>query len=129
MCLHKYVWSYNCQQSIPHKTKMVFCPVTGNAGLCRVKNKLVQEGHGGITPTNPMLIPEEVFKLVKKVKGALPSPERLITRQKRLYELIWRRTLASQMTDSVLKKVKVMQALSIQNPVRSDCTHDHAGDC
>ena len=75
-------------------------------GLYRVKNKLAQEGHGGITPTDPMLIPEEVFKLVKKVKGASPSPERLTTRQKKLYELIWRRTLASQMTDSVLKKVK-----------------------
>ena len=111
MVRHAYVCA---QQSVvsPQANKCAsqeedfFCPAIKNVGLYRVKNKLAQEGHGGITPTDPMLIPEEVFKLVKKVKGASPSPERLTTRQKKLYELIWRRTLASQMTDSVLKKVK-----------------------
>ena len=85
-----------------------YCPAIRNVGLYRVKTKLAQEGHGGITPTDPLLIPEEVFKLVQKVKGALPSPVTLTPQQKKLYDLIWRRALASQMTDAVLKKVKVM---------------------
>ena len=55
-----------------------------------------------------MLIPADVFKLVEKVKGAIPSPNQLSRRQKKVYELIWRRTLASQMTASVLKKVNAM---------------------
>lgn len=91
---------------MPHRKQK--CTPSSRFCMCRIKNKLAQEGHGGITPTDPMLVPEDLFKLVKKVKGASPSPERLNTRQKKLYELIWRRTLASQMTDSVLKKVKAL---------------------
>lgn len=109
LCVYKHLWFHwqvNRLNRLHKKKDSALSSAI--AGLHRVKNKLAQEGHGGITPTDPMLIPEEVFKLIKKVKGALPSPEKLTPRQKKLYELIWRRTLASQMTDSVLKKVKVM---------------------
>ena len=54
-----------------------------------------------------MLIPAAFFKLVKGAKGAHPPPASLSTAQRKLYELIWRRTLASQMADAQLRKVAV----------------------
>ena len=53
-----------------------------------------------------MQIPDDVFKLMKKVKGAYPTLSTLTARQRKLYELIWRRALASQMSNSKLKRVR-----------------------
>lgn len=74
--------------------------------MCRIQNSpLAQEGHGAISPTHPMQVPEAIFTQMEKVKGAWPSPEKLSPSQKKLYELIWRRALASQMPGSVFKTV------------------------
>ncbi|MFA6304418.1 MAG: type I DNA topoisomerase [Patescibacteria group bacterium] len=48
------------------------------------KSKLAQEAHEAIRPTNPAFFPEEI-------------KEFLDPRQYKLYDLIWRRTMASQM--------------------------------
>lgn len=75
--------------------------------LYMIKNKNAQEGHTAIIPNDPMQIPDDVFKLMKKVKGAYPTLSTLTARQRKLYELIWRRALASQMSNSKLKRVTV----------------------
>ena len=69
-----------------------------------MKNKLAQEGHGGIHPTDPLVIPADFFRQLK-VKGGRPAPVDLAPKQKKLYELIWRRTLASQMASAKLERV------------------------
>ena len=60
-----------------------------------------------------MQVPEAIFKQMEKVKGAWPSPEKLSPAQQKLYELIWRRALASQMPDTVFKKVNVPACMQI----------------
>ncbi len=59
----------------------------------KVKNS--QEAHEAIRPTNPSLSP-------KKVKQYLQDD------QFKLYDLIWKRTLASQMSDVIMKQVTVV---------------------
>ncbi|KAL3144457.1 hypothetical protein ABBQ32_004201 [Trebouxia sp. C0010 RCD-2024] len=82
--------------------------LSSEANLYKMQNSpSAQEGHGAISPTHPMRVPEAIFKQMDKVKGAWPSPEKLSPSQKKLYELIWRRALASQMTGSVFKTVSV----------------------
>ena len=76
-------------------------------GICRGRNKHAQEGHGAIAPVDPMIVPEEIFTHMQKVKGPIPSPSELTMGQKKLYELIWRRTLASQMAPSRVNQVSL----------------------
>ena len=74
---------------------------------CRGKKKNAQEGHGAVAPVDPMIVPEEICTHMQKVKGATPTPSELTMGQKKLYELIWRRTLASQMAPSKLSQVSL----------------------
>lgn len=78
-----------------------------HAGICRGKKKNAQEGHGAVAPVDPMIVPEEIFTHMQKVKRATPTPSELTMGQKKLYELIWRRTLASQMAPSKLSQVSL----------------------
>ena len=55
------------------------------------KSKNAQEAHEAVRPTHPE----------KESLGSTPE-------QKKLYELIWRRTVASQMTDAKLLKTKII---------------------
>ncbi|PIP73561.1 MAG: DNA topoisomerase I [Candidatus Lloydbacteria bacterium CG22_combo_CG10-13_8_21_14_all_47_15] len=56
----------------------------------KTKSKNAQEAHEAIRPTDP------------KKMSAGTTPE-----QKKLYELIWRRAISSQMTDALLAKTKI----------------------
>jgi len=58
------------------------------------KSKLAQEAHEAIRPTDPFLNPESV-------------KEYLDPRQFKLYDLIWRRTIASQMPAAEISKQKI----------------------
>ena len=58
----------------------------------KTKNKGAQEAHEAIRPTNP----------------SNESIEHLEYDQKRLYELIWKRTIASQMADAALERTKIL---------------------
>lgn len=60
----------------------------------KTKSKNAQEAHEAIRPTSAALIPS-------KIKASLSDD------QFKLYELIWKRTLASQMTPAKLDKVAV----------------------
>lgn len=60
----------------------------------KTKSKNAQEAHEAIRPTTPNLNP-------KKIKAALT------TDQYKLYELIWKRTLACQMVPAVISTVSV----------------------
>ncbi len=57
----------------------------------KTKNKGAQEAHEAIRPTNPL----------QESVAALEYD------QKRLYELIWKRAVASQMTDAALERTKI----------------------
>ena len=72
---------------------------------CRGKEKNAQEGHGAVAPVDPMVIPEAIFMHTEKVKGAISIPKELTKPQKKLYEMIWRHTLASQMKLAHLNQV------------------------
>jgi len=61
--------------------------------LFKTRSRLAQEAHEAIRPTNPELIPEKI-----KVKF---SPE------KKLYELIWRRFIASQLPQAIFDATRV----------------------
>ena len=65
--------------------------------LPRSKAKNAQEAHEAIRPTNPALLPSQV-------PGAVPKAA------KSLYELIWRRTVASQMANAKIKQVSCYAA-------------------
>ena len=60
--------------------------------IFKKKSKLSQEAHEAIRPTNPNNDPEKI-KLDKD--------------QKKLYELIWKRFIASQMPDAVFESTKI----------------------
>ncbi|MFH0929880.1 MAG: type I DNA topoisomerase [Candidatus Moraniibacteriota bacterium] len=60
----------------------------------KTKSKGAQEAHEAIRPTNPSQAPDDLNKLDEK--------------QLRIYGLIWRRMVASQMQPSVLNSVKVL---------------------
>ncbi len=76
-----------------------------NTLACRGKEKNAQEGHGAVAPVDPMIIPEAIFTHMEKVKGAILIPKELTKPQKKLYEMIWRHTLASQMKIAHLNQV------------------------
>ncbi len=61
--------------------------------LYKSKAKNAQEAHEAIRPTNLSLTPDKVAKM-------------LDDQQARLYELIWKRTMASQMENAVMDQVK-----------------------
>ncbi|MDO8517866.1 MAG: DNA topoisomerase, partial [bacterium] len=61
------------------------------------KSKNAQEAHEAIRPTH----------IEKETAGATPE-------QKRLYELVWRRTIASQMADAKLLKTKIIADVRIR---------------
>lgn len=82
----------------------------GRQLLCRTdKQANVQEGHGAIVPVDPMNIPEDVFKFMAKVKGASPTTGLMTPSQRKLYDLVWRRALSSQMAVARLKQVITIQ--------------------
>jgi DNA topoisomerase-1 len=60
----------------------------------KTKSKGAQEAHEAIRPTNPDQTPDDLNKLEE--------------RQLKLYRLIWRRMVASQMQPAVLNSVKVL---------------------
>lgn len=68
------------------------------ARVFKNKSRLAQEAHEAIRPTDVNLTPGELPKLKGK------NTER---NHKRLYELIWRRFIASQMTQAVFDSMKV----------------------
>lgn len=60
----------------------------------QTKSKNAQEAHEAIRPTSILLEPEKITSFL--------TPDQL-----KLYQLIWKRTLASQMTDAILDTVAV----------------------
>ena len=62
--------------------------------LYKSKAKNAQEAHEAIRPTDLSRLPSDVAKVVEP-------------QQAKLYELIWKRTMASQMENAVLDQVKV----------------------
>lgn len=62
------------------------------------KSKMAQEAHEAIRPSN----------IMKELAGATEE-------QKRLYKLIWQRTIASQMTDAKLLKMKMFARIKNGN--------------
>ncbi|MGE3477012.1 MAG: type I DNA topoisomerase [Rhodospirillaceae bacterium] len=67
------------------------------ARIYKTKAKNAQEAHEAIRPTDPARTPDIVAKYV--------TPDQL-----KLYELIWKRTVASQMESAVLDQVSVVAA-------------------
>jgi DNA topoisomerase-1 len=68
--------------------------VPSEARIYKTKAKNAQEAHEAIRPTDPTRTPDVVAKYV--------SPDQL-----KLYELIWKRTMASQMEAAILDQVSV----------------------
>jgi len=68
--------------------------VPSEARIYKTKAKNAQEAHEAIRPTDPTRTPDVVAKYV--------SPDQL-----KLYELIWKRTIASQMEAAILDQVSV----------------------
>ncbi len=93
---------------------------------CRGKEKNAQEGHGAVAPVDPMIIPEAIFLHMEKVQGAISIPSELTKAQKKLYEMIWRHTLASQMKIAHLNQVGRQLYGSL---VWSGITSEHAVSC
>tara|TARA_R110002049_G_scaffold252264_1_gene427050 strand:+ start:181836 stop:184160 length:2325 start_codon:yes stop_codon:yes gene_type:complete len=60
----------------------------------KTKSKNAQEAHEAVRPTSALRLPEDI-------------KEHLTTEQYKLYDLIWKRTVASQMTHAVLNTVAV----------------------
>ena len=71
----------------------------------RSKNKNAQEGHGAITPVSPHRVPAAVLPSVQSRPRVQALPSSLTSSQERLYDLIWRRTLACQMAPARLQQV------------------------
>ncbi|MFA6285419.1 MAG: type I DNA topoisomerase, partial [Parcubacteria group bacterium] len=65
-----------------------------NPRFYKTKSKGAQEAHEAVRPTNPSQTPDDLGKLDD--------------RQLRLYSLIWRRMVASQMQPAILNSVKVL---------------------
>ena len=93
---------------------------------CRGKEKNAQEGHGAVAPVDPMIIPEAIFMHMEKVQGAISIPSELTKPQKKLYEMIWRHTLASQMKIAHLNQVGRQLYGSL---LYSGITSGHAVSC
>ncbi len=73
--------------------------VPADARVYKSKAKNAQEAHEAIRPTDARRTPEDIAKYV--------SPDQL-----KLYELIWKRTMASQMESAVMDQVSVISATS-----------------
>jgi len=72
----------------------------------KTKSKGAQEAHEAIRPTNPGQTPDDLAKLDE--------------RQLKLYSLIWRRMIASQMQPAVLNSVKVLIDAKVSSLTTSD---------
>ncbi len=83
-----------------------FVPETPRVYRSKAKN--AQEAHEAIRPTDVFRLPEDVSRYLE--------PEEL-----RLYELIWKRTVASQMASAVLDQVSVDVA-SVDRQIRLRAT-------
>jgi len=62
--------------------------------IYKTRSKLAQEAHEAIRPTSILREPEKIKKFLTR-------------EQFRIYELIWRRSLASQMSDAEIKNIKI----------------------
>jgi len=82
----------NIRKQISDQFGQDYLPEKSN--FYKTKSKNAQEAHEAIRPTSAALVPD-------KIKASLSSD------QFRLYELIWKRTLASQMTPAKLDTVAV----------------------
>lgn len=71
--------------------------------LYRSKAKNAQEAHEAIRPTDPTLSPNKL-------------PSQMPEQNKQLYDLIWRRTLATQMSESVSRQVVFRINMRINHP-------------
>jgi DNA topoisomerase-1 len=79
-----------CRSVIGSKYGKNYVPDTPR--LFKSKAKNAQEAHEAIRPTNLSLLPEKIAKM-------------LDSDQARLYDLIWKRTMASQMEQAILDQV------------------------
>lgn len=76
--------------------------LTENPRLYKTKSKVAQEAHEAIRPTNIGLLPESLKEQNKD--------------EERLYDLIWRRTLACQMAGAIWDQTKInIQAAGEKN--------------
>jgi len=66
------------------------------------KSRLAQEAHEAVRPTNPLVTPEKI-----KLEEA---------REKKLYELIWRRFIASQMPEARFDSTRI--EIAAKNPLQ-----------
>ncbi len=73
----------------------------------RTKTKNAQEAHEAVRPTNVQLVPEDIKEYL--------TPE-----QNKLYELIWKRTVASQMIHATLDTVAVDLSCGEANRFRAN---------
>lgn len=81
----------------------------------KTKSKNAQEAHEAIRPTSAFNIPDEIKQY-------------LTTDQFKLYDLIWKRTIACQMVHATLDTVAVDLAASEGNEFRANGSHvKHAG--
>ena len=72
----------------------------------KTKSKMAQEAHEAIRPTVISRTPDQVQRILSKDEY-------------RLYELIWKRTVASQMTDARLRRTVVEIEASGSDPVKN----------
>jgi DNA topoisomerase-1 len=73
----------------------------------KTKTKNAQEAHEAIRPTNPHLLPEEI-------------KDKLTLEQFKLYELIWKRTVACQMIHATIDTVAVDLSCGADNRFRAN---------
>ena len=83
----------SCRDVILHSFGKQYVPSSAN--IFKKKAKFAQEAHQPITPTNLGLIPT-------KLKDTLND------NQYKLYELIWKRTIASQMVPSINEEMTIL---------------------
>ncbi|HAT1819592.1 TPA: type I DNA topoisomerase [Legionella pneumophila] len=90
---------------ITHRYKADNCP--SSPRIYKTKSKNAQEAHEAIRPTSIKRTPE-------MVQGSLTSD------QFKLYNLIWKRTVASQMADAILDTVSVDFSCGKENIFRAN---------
>lgn len=81
--------------------------VPAEARKFRTKSKNAQEAHEAIRPTNAQLLPEAI-------------KDRLTVEQAKLYDLIWKRTVASQMIHATLDTVAIDLRAGEKNTFRAN---------
>ncbi len=77
----------------------------------KTKSKLAQEAHEAIRPTNPASTPEQI------------KSEGLTRDHIRLYELIWNRLIASQMSEAVMDQTSV-DILATRNSLTGETSNE-----